>query len=104
MAARHVATSVLRKSIRVARRVLGENHTLTLTSTSLFAQTILHNPGATLDDIREAINTLEEMEPISRRALGIAHPLAVNIQSELQKARALLRAREAGKNVVFVKE
>ena len=99
-----LATSVLRKSIRVARRVLGENHTLTLTSRSLYAQTILHNPSSTLDEIREAINTLEEMEPIARRTLGIAHPIAVNIQSELQKARALLRAREAGKNVVFVKE
>jgi tetratricopeptide (TPR) repeat protein len=99
-----LATSVLRKSIRVARRVLGENHTLTLTSRSLYAQTILHNPSSTLDEIREAINTLEEMEPIARRTLGIAHPIAVNIQSELQKARALLRAREAGKNVVFVRE
>ena len=99
-----IATSVLRKSIRVARRVLGENHTLTLTSRSLYAQTILHNPSSTLDEIREAINTLEEMEPIARRTLGIAHPIAVNIQSELQKARALLRAREAGKNVVFVRE
>ena len=68
------------------------------------AATFLHNPGATLDEIREAINTLEEMEPIARRTLGIAHPIAVNIQGELQKARALLRAREAGKNVVFVRE
>ena len=99
-----LATSVLRKSIRVARRVLGENHSLTLTSRSLIAQTIFHNPGATLDDIREAINTLEEMEPISRRALGIAHPIAVNIQGELQQARALLRARKAGQKVVFVME
>ena len=44
------------------------------------------------------------MEPISRRALGIAHPIAVNIQGELQQARALLRARKAGQKVVFVME
>ena len=46
---------------------------------------------------------IEEIEPIARRVLGIAHPLAAVIQSELQKARGLLRAREAGKNVVFVR-
>ena len=71
---------------------------------SLYAKTFFHNPGATIDEIREAVNTLEEIEPIARRALGIAHPIAVNIQGELQKARGLLRAREAGKNVVFVRE
>ena len=62
------------------------------------------DPSATPDDLREAINTLEEIEPIARRVLGIAHPIAAVIQSELQKARGLLRAREAGKNVVFVRE
>ena len=72
--------------------------------TWLYAQTIFMSPGATLDDLREAANTLEEMEPIARRVLGSAHPLVAGIQGELQKARALLRAREAGKNVVFVKE
>ena len=69
-----------------------------------YAQTFYRDPAATLDDLREAVNTLDEMEPIARRVLGSAHPLVAGIQGELQKARALLRAREAGKNVVFVKE
>ena len=99
-----LARSVLRKAIPVARRVIGASHQHTITMRSLYAKTFFHNPGATIDEIREAINTLEEIEPISRRVLGIAHPIAVNIQGELQKARALLRAREAGKNVVFVRE
>ena len=98
------ASSVLRKALPVARRVLGASHQNTITMTWLYAQTIFMNPGATLDDLREAANTLEEMEPIARRVLGSAHPLVAGIQGELQKARALLRAREAGKNVVFVKE
>ena len=98
------AKSLLRKAIPVARRVIGASHQHTITMRSLYAKTFFHNPGATIDEIREAVNTLEEIEPISRRVLGIAHPIAVNIQGELQKARALLRAREAGKNVVFVRE
>ena len=99
-----LARSVLHKAIPVARRILGASHQITITMRTQSAATFLHNPGATLDEIREAINTLEEIEPIARRVLGIAHPIAAVIQSELQKARGLLRAREAGKNVVFVRE
>jgi hypothetical protein len=36
----------------------------------------------------------EEMERIARRVLGGAHPLTMQIEISLQKARAALRARE----------
>ena len=50
--------------------------------------------GATLDDLREALTTLEETERTARRVLGGAHPLTKGIENALQYARVILRARE----------
>ena len=50
---------------------------------------------ATLDDLREAVTSLEEIEPIARRVLGGAHPVAEEIRRDLERSRATLRAREA---------
>ena len=55
---------------------------------------LYYDPGATLDDLREAVTTFEDVEPIARRVLGGAHPLTTEIQLQLQEARAALRARE----------
>ena len=51
--------------------------------------------GPTLDHLREAVTTLEDIERIARRVLGGAHPLLVSIERDLEKSRSLLRAREA---------
>ena len=53
------------------------------------------DPNATLDDLREAVTTLQDTERIARRVFGGAHPLTVKIGGILPKARAALRAREA---------
>ena len=50
--------------------------------------------GATLDDLREAVTTLEEIERIMRRVLGGAHPDTTAIEAALRNARATLRALE----------
>ena len=50
---------------------------------------------ATLDDLREAVKTLEELAPTARRVLGGANPITTDIECVLQRARAKLRAREA---------
>ena len=50
--------------------------------------------GATLDDLREAVTTLEETERTARRVFGSAHPLTRWIEGTLRDARAALR--EAG--------
>ena len=55
---------------------------------------ILRDDDATLDDVREALTTLEEIEPIARRVFGGAHPDTYKIGRVLQEARAALRARE----------
>ena len=60
----------------------------------IYALALCKNTGATLDDLREAVTTLEETERIARRVFGGAHPLTTGIEDELRKARAALRARE----------
>ena len=95
-AQRHAeAKSLLRKSIPVARLVLGESNEFTLKMRNNYAEALYEDASATLDDLREAVTTLEEVEPIARRVLGGAHPTAVGLEQNLQQARATLRAREA---------
>ena len=50
--------------------------------------------GATLDDVREAVTTLEETERTARRVMGGTHPLTMGIEGALREAWALLRAHE----------
>jgi len=88
------AKSLLRKNMPVARRVVGENYETTLRMRWLYAQSLFWDTGATLDDLREAVTTLEDAERIARRVLGGAHPTTVGIEKTLQEARAALRARE----------
>ena len=61
---------------------------------TVYARTLYFDPTATLDDLREAVETLEELVRIARRVLVGAHPLTEGIEDELQDARAALRARE----------
>ena len=88
------AKSVLRKTIPVARRVLGESNDLTLNMRWIYAEALYTDTGATLDNLREAVTTLEELERIARRVLGGAHPTTESIDDSLRDARAVLRARE----------
>ena len=60
----------------------------------IYAQTLYKDATATLDDLREAVTTLDETERIARRVFGGAHPLTVKIEDELRGARAVLRVRE----------
>ena len=78
----------------VARRVLGKNHQLTLRTRFNYAAALHNNEGATLDDVREAVTTLEEIEPIARRVLGGAHPLTLDIDAALRAAREIHAIRE----------
>ncbi len=78
----------------VARRTLGEGNALTLAMRWSYAAALPNDEGATLDDLREALNTLEEIEPTARRVFGGAHPTTMQMVQDLQKVRAILRARE----------
>ena len=59
-----------------------------------YAQSLYQNDGATLDELREAVTTLEDTERVARRVLGGAHPDTAGIEVSLRNARALLRASE----------
>ena len=85
---------LLRKTVPVARRVLGANDENTLRMRQYYALALSWDPDATLDDLREAVATLEDAGRIARRLLGGAHPLTVEVDDELRDARAALRARE----------
>ena len=57
-----------------------------------YAIALYQDAGATLDDLREAVTTLEEVERIARQVLGGSHPDTKGIENKLQNARAALRA------------
>ena len=86
--------SLLRKTIPVARRVLGDTHETTLHLRKAYARVLYRNPAATLDDLREAVTALEDLERTARRVFGGAHPDLVAFEKSLRNARATLRARE----------
>ena len=88
------AKALLRKTIPVARRVLSENNDVTLKMRWTFGTLLTRSDGATLDDLREAVTTLEDAERTNRRVFGGAHPSTTGIQVALRDARAVLRARE----------
>ena len=86
--------AVMRRTLPVAKRVIGKNDETTLRMQWAYARALYEDPAATLDDLREAVETTDETERIARRVLGGAHPLTAAIEDALQNARATLRARE----------
>ena len=88
------ARALMRKTVPVARRVHGDNDRLTLKMRWNYAEARYQDPGATLDNLREAVSTLEDTERTARRVLGGAHPVTTWIGENLQAARPALRAHE----------
>ena len=86
--------ALLPKAMPVARRVLGDSNELTLSMKEIYAMALYRDPGATLDDLREAVTTLEEAEQTAQQVLGGSHPFTKGIENRLQNARAALRARD----------
>ena len=91
--------SLLRKTIPAARRILGESNQITLHLRCNYALALYEDPAATLDDLREAMTTLEEIETTARRVLGGAKPLTVAIERELQQSREVLQIAQRRQNV-----
>ena len=88
------AKVLLRKTLPVAGRIFGEDHIRMLEMRCLYAAASFQVDNATLDDIREAMATLEDMQRNARRVLGGAHPLTGGIDGYLQGARAVLLSRQ----------
>ena len=87
--------ALLRRPMLVARRVLGENHELTLKMRLLYAMALYKDPGATLAELREAVATLEETSRTARRVLGGAHPFVLALEASMRLSREALHNREA---------
>ena len=92
------ARALLLKTMPVARRVLGDSNDTTLRARQIYAVAFCDDPAATLEDLREAMTTLEDAERITRRVFGGAHPLTVDIEGHWGHARAALRACETPPN------
>ena len=88
------AKSLLRESMPVARRVVGGGHDLTLRMKTIYASALFLADDVTLDDLRESVTTLEDLDRTARRVLGGEHPLTRRIEYELRLTRAALRAPE----------
>ena len=87
---------MLRRTLPVARRALGNSDETTLRMRGYYAEALYKDDAATLDDLREAVSTFEDIERIARRVRGGAHPLTGIIENFSLAARAALRASEAG--------
>ena len=89
------AKALLLKTIPVALRVLGEGHDHTLRMRCIYGQSLYGNDVATLDDLREAVATLEDAGRTAQRVLGCTHPVAMGLEDALRQSRAALRARRS---------
>ena len=90
------AMSLLRKTMPVARRVLGEDHDLTLSLRWIYANILSMNESTA--DLSEAVTTLESVAMSYKRVLGQAHPETPKVQSALQKARKKLAWAHASRD------
>ena len=86
--------SLMRRTIPVARRVLGESNESTLKMRKIYAGGLYSDPGATLDELHESARTFEELAPTARRVFGSGHPFTEGIEKDLRIARAALGAHE----------
>ena len=92
------AKVLLREVIPVARRVLGDSDDITLRMGWMYAAALALDDGATLDDLREAVASLEDTARTARRVLGSTHPITKGIEHELQLSRAALGGSSKGSN------
>ena len=87
------AKSLLKETIPVAQRVLGASNETTFRMRGCYAGALYADPAATLDDLREAVATLEDAGRTARQVLGGAHPLTEGIEGDLRRSsRAILTA------------
>ena len=61
------------------------------TVSATYGATLHKDPAATLDDLREAATTLEEVERTARRVLGGTNPFVMGVEHEVEASRAALR-------------
>ena len=78
------AKRILRRTVPVARRVLGTEHAITLSLREDLACATLGGESS-VEEKREALQMLEDTVAVMRRVLGPAHPDTVHAQGWLKK-------------------
>ena len=71
---------------------------ITLIAKQYYAETLYNNVNAgasrrPLDDLREAVTTLEYVERTARRVFGGAHPFVEQVEHFLRESRGLLHKK-----------
>ena len=73
-----------------------ESHEFTLKMRKIYAGALCKNDAAaTLDDLREAVTTLEDVERTARRVLGGAHPATSNAENPCETREQRARRPES---------
>ena len=84
------AKSLLRKTVPVARRTLGAEHDYTLNLRDIYGRCLYRDPGASRDDVAEAIEIMDDVQRRARRVFGPGHPNWNTLPQELTAAREKL--------------
>ena len=84
------AKSLLRKAVPVARRTLGAEHDYTLNLRDIYGRCLYRDPGASRDDVAEAIEIMDDVQRRARRVFGPGHPNWNTLPQELTAAREKL--------------
>ena len=84
------AKALIRKTMPVARRTLGAEHDLTLNFRDVYGRCLCRDPGASRDDVAEAIEIMDDVQRRARRVFGPGHPNWNTLPQELTAAREKL--------------
>ena len=76
-------------------RVHGTDHEIVLRFRRVYARALYSGKNAPLSDVRQAVETLEEICPMMRRVLGPSHPRTAHSERVLMEAREKLAQAEA---------
>ena len=79
----------------LAMRIFGAEHDVTLTLRTLQGRALSEDENASLDNLRQAVDILEDVGPILSRVLGPRHPDTLSNEEALGEAREKLARAEA---------
>ena len=78
----------------MARRY-GADHEIVLRTRRVYARALYSGENAPLSDVRQAVEILEEICPMTRRIMGPSHPRTSHSERVLMEAREKLAQAEA---------
>ena len=87
------AKSFLRGRVLIADRFLGREKMLSLRLRWVYANSLTDSADATIDDLVEAVETLESVAKSWKRVMGERHPETVKVLNASKSARAPAPAR-----------